>query len=226
MILSLAQKVYLFIFICLLGCHPGKVQSIPFGDPASSQSPREQKHNINLAPGTEIFVSLDRSLGSNLSRQGEIAYGHVLNAEELHLPEGIVVEMITLSVQRSQRFLSKPGSMKIAANRFILPGGQSVWMRGLVVDAWKRSDMKGSSTARRIGVSLVKIAAASGAGAVTGLAVAGIADGGLGAGAVAGTAIGGGAGVLWATLSKGKELVLPAGSRLRIVIAEGVSSHY
>jgi hypothetical protein len=205
----------------------------PFGDPGSTWSGSSSSQNqlsgriIFVPPGATIPLYLDRPLGSSLNRMGDTAYAYVADGSTYGIPSGTVAELVILMVEPASRGFAKPGRMQIGVNRLILQNGQSVWMRGLVVDNKGDSRLQSQRRGARVINTAGKIALGAGVGAASGaLAGAAIGNGNTGTGAIIGTAIGAVVGGIWAATVKGKDVFLPQGMTVLLTVKEGTQAYY
>lgn len=204
-----------------------------FADPAANhqsfnsqptQIPSLQGQAIYVPPGASLPIFLDRPIGSGFSRVGEIAYAHIQGLG-FGIPQGTVAELTVLMSERANRGFAQAGRLQLGANRLILPTGQSIWLKGLVVDAQGRGALRGQTTGSRIGHSFGKVALGAGIGAASGAGIAYGANGQAGTGAVIGTVIGTVIGGIWAATTKGQDVLLPAGTQFYLNIVEGTQAY-
>ncbi len=207
----------------------------PFADPSEYMENSGNNHNsgnnqnqgqnlsghlIYIPPGSSMPLYLDRPVSSGFSHIGETFYGRV-EGMSFGLPSGTMAELNILMVEASSRFFGKPGRLQIGVNRLILPNGQSVWLKGLVIDNKGQNQMAGQTKGKRFINAAGKVALGSGIGAASGAGIAAISKGNIGTGAIAGTIIGVVIGGIWAATQKGQDVMLPIGSNLLISVTEG-----
>jgi hypothetical protein len=206
----------------------GEFSEGAFSDPGAKteeEAPAFSGQVIYIPPGAVIPVTLDRALGSNFSKPGSIAYGQV-DGRVPGIPEGTVAELVVSMTEPSAKFFGKPGRIQIMSNRLILPGGRSVWMKGVVVDRAGKQEITAQKNGTRVKKALKKAAIGGGAGALGGAAIGAIAGSSIGGGALAGAAIGVVVGGIWAALSKGQDVVLPQGLPVSLQVAQGAQAMY
>ncbi len=213
----------------------GKGPEKPFADPSeymegggsnnnshsnNNQSPNLSGHVIYIPPGSSMPLYLDRPISSGFSHIGETFYARV-DGMTFGLPPGTMAELNILMVEGSSRFFGKPGRLQIGVNRLILPNGQSIWLKGLVVDNKGQNQLAGQTKGKRFINAAGKVALGSGIGAASGAGIASISKGNIGTGVVAGALIGVVIGGIWAATQKGQDVMLPTGSNLLITVTEG-----
>lgn len=209
-----------------------KAPDNPFADPGqnnggsnNSQDKQLSGQVVYIPPGTSIPMSLDRPLGSGFSHMGDVAYGRI-DGLMFGIPYGSVAELTVMMIEPASRVFGRPGRIQIGANRLILPNGQSVWMRGIVVDRLGENKLKGETGGRRTLKAVGKVALGSGIGAASGAGIAAISKGNAGTGAIAGTVIGVVIGGVWAAFSKGEEITLPTGKAVLLNVTDGAQISY
>jgi hypothetical protein len=211
------------------GYNRPKLAPTPFADPLNPPRQGEtylRGRLVSIPPGSTIPVVLDRAFGSEFSRLGEIGYARIPSTGSYGLPPGTLAEIVVIMVQPAKRWFNKSGKLQLSVNRFILPNGQSIWARGLVVDEAGLASLQGGSTAARIGGSLAKAALGSGIGAASGAGVSALSDGEAGVGAIVGAVTGAAIGGIWAASTKGRNVIIPAGKRVIVYVREGTQAYY
>ncbi|MDX1917935.1 MAG: hypothetical protein SFT81_02165 [Candidatus Caenarcaniphilales bacterium] len=181
---------------------------------------------IYIPPGATIPMYLDRPFSSGFSHVGDIGYARIANAASFGIPTGSIAELVVLMVEPARRGFARPGRIQIGSNRLILPDGQSVYLRGLVINALGSSYLKRASGSQRFAQAVGKAALGAGVGALVGLITGAISGGTLGSatlvGAVAGVVVGG----VWAAFSKGKDIELPSGLPVMLLVSDGAQATY
>ncbi len=178
-----------------------------------SQAP----HPYIIPDGTRIQALLETPLSTKTSHQGDRFVTRVhetvlLNGKEV-VPKGTVIEGRVAEVKRPDHGRSR-AEMNLAYERMILPNGVSFTIVATQADMddslkaeidRKEGTIKGESTTKRD-------AAEVGGGAAAGAGVGAVAGGGTGA--AIGAGIGGVVGLIDSMRRKGKDIKLPAGTRL------------
>ena len=206
-----------------------------FADPKSSsgggfsggnnqEMPSLQGQVVYVPPGAALPIFLDRPLGSGFSRIGEISYAYV-QGTGFGIPQGTVAEITVLMVEPAGRGFARAGRLQLSANRLILPNGQSIWLKGLVVNAQGQTALKGQSTGSRVWHSVGKIALGAGIGAASGAGIGYGANGNVGTGAIIGTVVGTVIGGVWAGATKGQDVLLPSGTQFYLSVTEGTQAY-
>jgi|GEM_PF-3129130 len=198
---------------------------------ASTENNREQQKIVSVRPGEKIDLILDRAVGSGFSEKNDFLYGKIINPEQYDLPEGSLVEIVITDVKRASRFFAKPGKIKLEINRIILSQGKSLWVQGELAGTDNNqylAENNLSSIARSFG----KLGIAAGTGALGGLATATYGydsdrkdkqvSRSILVGASLGTVVGG----VWIALSRGKNITLPAGMKVTLMINNGAEVVY
>lgn len=249
---AMEEKIFLSLIILLMGVfnspieandycgHPipqdiarqssGKPPDNPFADPYAQSSRGQQDQPlmgqvVYIPRGASLPVRLDRPVGSGISRVGDILYGRV-EGGVFGIPPGSVAEMNVMMIEPASRMFARPGRIQIGANRLILPNGQSVWLRGIVIDRLGENQLKGESGGRRALKAAGKMALGAGLGTAAGAGIGAIADGKMGAAIATGAVIGVVIGGVWAALSKGQEITLPGGMPVLLNVTDGTHIMY
>jgi hypothetical protein len=190
------------ILVALLGATAGHAQ-VP--------------HPYTIPDGTRIQALLETPLNSKTSNRGDRFVTRVhepvlLNGKEV-IPKDTVIEGRVAEVKKSNHGRSR-AEMNLAYERMILPNGVSFTIVATQADLddalkaeidRKEGTIKGESTTKRD-------AAEIGGGTAAGAGIGAIAGGGTGA--AIGAGIGGVVGLIDAMRRKGKDIELPAGTKL------------
>lgn len=145
-----------------------------------------------------------------------------------YIPAGTVVTGAISDTEAGRR-LSRSGALSITFNQLRLPSGATVPISGhLVGSIGKYKDVgkdnqdlyRGEGWGTKIGQLALRGGMGAGLGAGLGTAVGAIGGGGHGAGmgAWSGAAIGGGIGGLDMLLRKGKDVLIPSGTAMQLVL--------
>ena len=171
--------------------------------------PQPRVVRVTVPEGTEVHMTLASEVGSATSQVGDRVTGTTTQAivigDRVAIPAGSTVHGQVTGVDPAKKGLKiseKGGAVALEFNRVTTPGGDSVPMSGSLTSV---ASSKGK-TAGIIG------------GSVAGGAILGKIIGGHTKDAAIGAVIGGGIGTGIAAGTKGKEVVLPAGTDLAITL--------
>lgn len=162
---------------------------------------------LAVATGTEVRLTLRDSLSTRASAAGDTFRAEVAEAvydgERIVLPPGAVVTGRVTEVRESggarERAVLHTGFMHVAADGDTVPF---------------RAELVGTNQVMRSRISTAERSARIGGGALVGGLVGGYFTGGTGA--LAGAAVGGLAAAVWVMSTQDVDVVLPAGSTLRV----------
>lgn len=180
---------------------------------------------LSIPPASEVPIILGQNISSATARPGDVAYAYV-DMNQFNIPRGTMVELTILMAETGTKPFSRPGKLQIGANRLILPNKSSVWLKGLVLDRMKDSEFRSYGTGGRIVRTIGRVAIGTGVGAVAGLSAGAIFDKDKGTSTIVGTVIGAVVGGVWAAVSSGKDVVIPAGLPVSLSVAEGAIGYY
>ncbi len=206
----------------------------PFADPGAGSSSNQGMQGgqntlsgqvIYIPPGSAIPLYLDRGISSSMTRLGDIAYAHIINGERYGIPAGSIAELVILMVEPAGRSFGRPGRIQIGANRILLPNGNSIWIKGLIVDQAGNPSLQNQKRFSRFTNTAGKVALGAGVGAASGVAIGAAANGNLGTGALVGTAIGAVIGGIWAATQKGQDVMLPSGMPVVLSVNQGTQAY-
>ena len=196
-------------------------------DAEQTPAKREPKKDELVIPaGTKIPVRLQHALSTKNSRAGDGVYARTtfpfaMN-DRIVVPAGTYVQGTITHIQRAGHVKGR-AEVLIHFTTLVFPSGYTVMLPGAVESApgnekAKIKDKEGTiqgdgDTGRKVGTAV----GTAGTGAVVG------AISGGGKGALIGGGIGGAAGAAIAMLSRGNEVVMPAGSTIEMVIQRDVT---
>ena len=188
--------------------------STPYGDPVF-------RAGISTIPrGTIILSRLDSPISSYSSNVGDPVSATVetdiYNGSELVIPAG---SSILGNVTGSDKagFVGKAGKLSMQFTVIRRPDGSTVPFQGHVVTEDNSGVFKGDSNQNRIISTAVPAVGGAAAGTILGTATGSLL-GATGAGAAFGLAVGSIAGVGYALVRKGKQVAIPSGARLSIMV--------
>lgn len=176
----------------------------------------------SIPRGTTLMVKLDQPISSFSSQMGEQVTGtlenDILVNDAMAIPAGSEVVGQVSNVNHSG-YLGKHGEIDVRFFSLKTPSGSVIPIRGHVVTKDDSGILKGNSYAADVAKNIGYGAGITGAGALGGTAL-GSMIGAAGSGAVFGTAVGGVAGLGYVMARKGKDVVIPSGSRISVKINE------
>ncbi|HEX5043679.1 MAG TPA: hypothetical protein VFV75_12285 [Candidatus Polarisedimenticolaceae bacterium] len=172
-------------------------------------TPAPRSVRVTVPEGTEVHMTLSSSVGSATSQVGEAISGTTTSAvvvgDRVAIPAGSTIHGRVSGVDPASK------GLKIAEKG----GGIALSFTGLTTPSGERSVMSGSLTS--VGKSKGKTAGIIG-GSAAGGAILGKVLGGSTKDAAIGAILGGGIGTGIAAGTKGKEVVIPAGTALAITL--------
>ncbi len=189
----------------------------------SSYSQTPLRGGVSTIPkGTNIIVKLDQPISSESSRVGDaitatldndlLANGTVI------VPAGSHVRGQVTSVVPT-RHMGRHGEVGVQFFEVKTPNGNTIPVQGHITTEDNTGRLRGDSYKMDIAKGVGTAAAGTGIGAVTGVAVGGLL-GVAGTGAAMGTGIGAVAGIGYAMARKGKDVLVPTGTRISIKVDE------
>jgi type IV secretion system protein VirB10 len=201
----------------LAGCAVMHAQTTP----AESPSP-----TYTVPAGTKVLLSLKSGINTKTAQKGDGVYlvstFPVVGNGGVLIPVGVYVQGVVDRVQRAGRIKGR-AQLDVHFTTMIFPSGQVVAVPG-VLDSLPGSDgpkVKGNEgtveQASNKGKDIGDIAKGAAIGAETG-AIAGAASGHLGEGLGIGGAAGAAAGAIYTLLTRGNDIVIPAGSAVEMVL--------
>jgi len=172
--------------------------------------------NVKLPEGKKIHFTLNQTLSSDKSREGDKFSGvvsrNVRQGDKTVIPEGAVVRGTVTSVTRSGRVKGK-AEMELRFDEIELPSGKKVDLAASLTELDDKEEVTEEGGVQAEGTKK-RDAATIGAGAGIGAAIGAIAGGGKGAAIGAGAGAAAGTGVVLAT--RGKEVYLKRGTEMAI----------
>ncbi|CAN5223238.1 hypothetical protein BH10CYA1_BH10CYA1_07330 [soil metagenome] len=212
------------------GYYPsGSPDSEPAANFPQYESPQQQncyQAGPTVPAGLVIPIDLRTAISTQVAKDGDFIEATVSQNIPLngtgYLPAGSVVSgQVTES--KAGRRLSRSGSLSIEFNNLRLPSGASFPMRAhLVGNIGRYKDVngveRGEGWEAKLGQLALRGGGGAGLGAALGTGLGAICGGGSGAGtgAWAGAAFGGGLGAMDMLLRKGRDVIIPSGTEMKL----------
>ncbi len=178
--------------------------------------------------GTMLMVRIDQPVSSYSARLGENVSATLENDifinDQIAIPSGSEVVGQVSNVTPASR-LGKHGSVDVRFHSVKTPDGHMVPVRAHVVTSDQTGILKGDTYTKDVVKGVAIAAGGTGIGTLAGLS-AGSLIGSAGAGALFGLGVGALGGMGYAVMRKGKEVVVPSGSRMSIILDQPVSVSY
>jgi hypothetical protein len=178
-------------------------------EPRSEPRPEPRSVRVTVPQGTEVHMTLSSSVGSATSQVGDTVTGTttsvVLVGDRVAIPAGSTVQGRVTGVDPASKGLKiaeKGGALALSFTKVTTPNGDSSPMSGSI-----------SSLAKSKGKTAGIIGGSAAGGALLGKIL-----GGSTKDAAIGAIVGGGIGTGIAAGTKGKEVVIPAGTDLAITL--------
>lgn len=179
-----------------------------------------------IPKGTTMMVKLDQPVSSFSSNIGDAISATLENDiysnDTVIVPAGSEVVGQVTNVNRSGK-LGKHGEIDVRFFSVKTPDGVLIPIRAHVVTKDQTGVLKGNSYGADIARGLGVTVGATGLGAALGVA-SGSLIGTVSSGVLFGTAVGGIAGVSYALMRQGKDVVIPSGARMTIIADQPVST--
>lgn len=187
----------------------------------SSYTDPVYKTGISTVPkGTIILSRLDSPISSYSSNVGDpisaTVETDIYNGPELIIPAGSSV-LGNVTGSDKAGFVGKPGKLSMQFTVIRRPDGSTVPFQGHVVTEDSTGVFKGDTNQSRIISTAVPAVGGAAAGTLLGTATGSLL-GATGAGAGFGLAVGSIAGIGYALVRKGKQVTIPSGARLSIMV--------
>lgn len=171
--------------------------------------------NLSIPRDTILLVALDSSLSTDISQRGDRFQAHVIEPREY---AGAIVEGRVTNVQRAGK-LKGTAQLQLSFEQLRMPDNRSTNLHAEVTEVLPDAGSSGVGDVDREGGvkgtdstkdDISKVGAATGIGAIIGAIAGG------GKGAAIGAAIGGSVGTAGVLSSRGKDIRLAHGQKLRI----------
>jgi hypothetical protein len=174
-----------------------------------------------IPKGTTMMVKLDQPVSYLGDPVNATLENDIYVNDAMVIPAGSEVLGQVTNVNRSGK-LGKHGDIEVRFVSIKSPDGVLVPIRAHVVTSDETGVLKGNTYAQDIAKGLGIAAGSTGLGAVLGTA-SGSLLGSVGTGVLFGTAVGGIAGISYALMRQGKDVVMPAGARMSIAMEQPVT---
>lgn len=178
--------------------------------------PQSAEPLIIIPANTELIVEIQSELGTKESRRGDTFQAKVVAPVEI---EGAVIEGRVSELQRPGR-IKRRAELQLAFDRIVITDKRWANLNAMVVESLPEKGIRNNVKAvdaegvvqgkSSLKTDVITVGAAAG----TGLTVGAIAGGPVGA--AVGAAVGGAFGLGGVLVSRGKDIKLPQGQRLRI----------
>jgi len=179
------------------------------------------KGGVSTVPtGTQFLVTINSTINSISSQVGEIFTANLISPISLNgnvlIPEGSeVIGQVTYVVNSGR--VGKNGEMEIRFTNIKTPNGQQYPISGKLSTNDKTGILKGGSVKKQIVSTIATPAVTTATGAIAGLSAGAIA-GHAAAGTLLGLPIGALVGIVYAVERKGKDVVIPSGYKMDVVL--------
>lgn len=188
--------------------------------------PALQGQVSTIPNGTTLQVKLNQPVSTSTSRLGETITGTVAHDivanHQVVVPAGSEVHGQITNIIPSRR-MGRHGELTMRFYEIKTANGNTVPIQGFVVTQDNTGRLRGDSYKMDLAKGVGTAAGGTAIGAVTGTAVGGIL-GVAGTGAVMGTGIGAAAGIGYALARKGKDVLIPGGTRLSVKVDEDTAT--
>lgn len=193
---------------------PSKVSKQPATRVAAKPAAKPATQERTLAPGTSISAKFDAGISSRTHKAGQKLTGTVSSdvkdkSGRVVIPAGAKVYLTIATIHESENKKDKTGKLVLTPSKVEIRG-RSYPLSGsaLALDRTLKDRPTNAGDVAKVGVGV-------GAGALLGTAV----SGGSTKGAVIGGAVGGAVGTQRAIETQDRDVVVPAGSRLKVTLA-------
>ena len=177
--------------------------------------------SVSVVPaGTTFEVTTNTPINASACQVGDLFTATLTKplivSGNVIVPEGSEALGQVTYIENAGR-VGKNGQMDIRFTSIKLPNGQKVPIVGKIMTKDKSGMLKGGTLASQIVHAGATEVVATAGGALTGLTIGAIADG-AGVGTLVGTSLGGAMGLGYILARKGKEVAIPGGSKLSIIL--------
>lgn len=184
----------------------GNVVMIPAGSDIAAVTTCEL-NSATLILGQSVSVTLPQ----------DYFYNNTLVASA-----GSVVNGNVIMVKKAS-FGTRNGQLQIRFTNLMTPQGQVIPISGMIATADGTGVLKGGTAMDTTKAVIKDVAAGSAIGAVSGLVVSSLAGGPKGKSTAIATGVGAGAGLVKSGIDKGENVIIPANSRIDVVIDQPIS---
>ena len=180
---------------------------------------------VTIPSGTSIPAEFNTTVTSAASQVGDVftaVLGSPITLDgNVIIPENSEIIGQVTYVEPAGR-IGKNASMDVKFTAIKLPNGQKIPINGKLATANKSGTLSGGSLKKQIVTAAATGAVSTAGGTLAGLGI-GALMGSPGGGAVFGTTVGGIFGLGYIFARKGKEVVIPSGTKINVLLEEPVS---
>jgi hypothetical protein len=182
---------------------------------------------ITLPKGTQMLVRLDNPVSSSSARVGDavtaVLENDVYYEQEVVLPRGSEIQGAVSSVYPAER-LGRHGQVELRFHTAKAPGSvNAIPLRAHVVTGDNAGVIQGNTLGRDILRGAGTMAVGAGVGTLAGMGLGYVIADSVGKGAAFGASAGLMGGAAWLLLHKGREVVIPSGSRMTLALDENTA---
>ena len=185
-----------------------------------TQTPTLNGHITSIPKGTMLAIQTDQAISSYSAHLGDPVNATLENDlylnDSLAVPAGSQIQGQVVNVSNAT-MLGKHGSIDVRFDNIKLQDGRVIPINAHIVTKDKTGVLKGDTYLVDIAKGVGIAAGTTGAGVLVGTA-AGSLLGSVGTGALFGLGVGALGGMGYAMARKGKDVIVPAGSRMSLVI--------
>lgn len=208
---KIIERIFLAsILLASIFASTRKASANYYGDSYHNSRPQLQGRVVYIQAGTPISAVLPRTLSSEFTSAG-MRFDAAIQGP--NIPYGTHGTFMVTNVESAGR-AKKSGSMDFKLVAVRTPDGKTYQASATVDQSIFRLQAGGS----RIGSTVKRTAYGAAGGALAGLIGSAVSGGKKGKGTAIGTGIGAGVGLLSAGVSKGEELIIPAGSNIPFIL--------
>ncbi len=176
--------------------------------------------------GTTFQAITSNAINSYTNKVGEkiiakIAEPITVNGQIIIPPGSEIIGQITY-IENSGR-IGKNGVMEVKFTGIELPYSHRIPVMGKILTIDNTGILKGGSVKKQLARTVSTGAVTTAGGTLAGLGIGSVVGGAAATGAAVGTAIGGVLGIVFMFARKGKEVVIPRGTKLNIVLEHPVT---
>ncbi len=176
--------------------------------------------------GTTFQAVTSNAINSYTSKVGEkiiakIAEPIAVNGQIIIPPGSEIIGQITY-IENSGR-VGKNGVMEVKFTSVELPYSHRIPVMGKILTVDNTGILKGGSIKKQLVTTVSTGAVTTASGTLAGLGIGSVIGGAAGAGAAVGTAIGGVLGIAFMFARKGKEVIIPRGTKLNVILEQPVT---
>lgn len=182
---------------------------------------------VTLPKGTQMLVRLDNPVSSSSARVGDavtaVLENDVYYEQEVVLPKGSEIQGAVSSVYPAER-LGRHGQVELRFHTAKAPGSvNAIPLRAHVVTGDNAGVIQGNTLGRDILRGAGTMAVGAGVGTLAGMGLGYVIADSVGKGAAFGASAGLMGGAAWLLLHKGREVVIPSGSRMTLALDENTA---